>query len=80
MPANAFPCEDEEKANASISFKCSDEFIATVDGLAAMDDVKRSKWVRDAVMEKIQTKKRQHECLSRVFGLTTNTANTTDTK
>lgn len=67
--------DEEGKLTASITFKCTHELKEQVEGLALMDDMPWSEWVRVAVMEKISEKKRQHEYLSRVFGRTTDTLN-----
>ena len=53
--------------------------MQAIDALAAMDDIKRSEWIRDAAIEKLLKFKKQHEYLSRAFGNTTNTANTSPT-
>lgn len=45
-----------------------------------MDDIKRSEWIRDAVIEKLVRLKRQHDYLSKAFGGATNTTNTTYSK
>ena len=53
--------------------------MQAIDALAAMDDIKRSEWIRDAAIEKLVKFKKQHEYLSRAFGNATNTANTSST-
>ena len=53
--------------------------MQAIDALAAMDDIKRSEWIRDAAIEKLLKFKKQHEYLSRAFGNTTNTVNTSST-
>ena len=65
-----------EKLTDSASFRVTHDELITIDALAAMDDVSRGEWVRNAVMEKILKMKRQHEYLSSVFGAATNTSNT----
>jgi metal-responsive CopG/Arc/MetJ family transcriptional regulator len=45
-----------------------------------MDDVKRSEWIRDAVIEKLLRLKRQHEYLSQAFGSATYSLNTSGTQ
>ena len=53
--------------------------MQAIDALAAMVDIKRSEWIRDAAIEKLLKFKKQHEYLSRAFGNTTNTMNTSST-
>lgn len=53
--------------------------MQAIDALAAMADIKRSEWIRDAAVEKLLKFKKQHEYLSRAFGNTTNTVNTSST-
>ena len=50
--------------------------MQAIDALAEMVDIKRSEWIRDAAIEKLLKFKKQHEYLSRAFGNTTNTMNT----
>ena len=53
--------------------------MQAIDALAAMVDIKRSEWIRDAAIEKLLKFKKLHEYLSRAFGNTTNTVNTSST-
>ena len=50
--------------------------MQAIDALAAMDDIKRSEWIRDAAMTKLEKFRRQHKYLSKVFSTATNTSNT----
>ncbi|WP_151820172.1 hypothetical protein [Acinetobacter soli] len=72
--------EDEGKLTASMCFKCTQELKEQVEGLACMDDMPWSEWIRNAVMEKVREKKRQHEYLMKVFGNTTDTEDTKNTE
>ena len=67
------------KKTDSTSVRMTHEALQAIDALAAMDDVKRSEWIRDAAIEKLMKFKKQHEYLSKAFGHTTNTANTSST-
>lgn len=67
------------KKTDSTSVRMTHEALQAIDALAAMDDVKRSEWIRDAAIEKLVKFKKQHEYLSRAFGNTTNTMNTSST-
>ena len=53
--------------------------MQAIDALAAMVDIKRSEWIRDAAIEKLLKFKKLHEYLSRAFGNTTDTVNTSST-
>ncbi|WP_180115158.1 ribbon-helix-helix domain-containing protein [Acinetobacter sp. YH12140] len=64
------------KKTDSTSVRMTHEALQAIDALAAMDDVKRSEWIRDAAIEKLMKFKKQHEYLSKAFGNTTNTVNT----
>lgn len=63
--------DEDGKLTASMTFKCTPELKEQVEGLACMDDMPWSEWIRNAVMEKVREKRRQHEFLSKVFGSTT---------
>ena len=67
------------KKTDSTSVRMTHEALQAIDALAAMDDIKRSEWIRDAAIEKLIRFKKQHEYLSRAFGNTTNTVNTSST-
>ena len=67
------------KKTDSTSVRMTHEALQAIDALAAMDDIKRSEWIRDAAIEKLLKFKKQHEYLSRAFGNTTNTMNTSST-
>ena len=67
------------KKTDSTSVRMTHEALQAIDALAAMDDIKRSEWIRDAAIEKLLKFKKQHEYLSRAFGNTTNTVNTSST-
>ena len=67
------------KKTDSTSVRMTHEALQAIDALAAMDDIKRSEWIRDAAIEKLLKFKKQHEYLSRAFGSTTNTVNTSST-
>ena len=67
------------KRSDSVSTRLPYEALCAIDALAAMDDIKRSEWIRDAAIEKLIRFKKQHEYLSRAFGSTTNTVNTSST-
>lgn len=58
------------------SVRMTHEALQAIDALAAMDDIKRSEWMRDAAIEKLMRLKRQHEYLSKAFGGAMYTANT----
>ena len=60
----------------STSVRMTHEALQAIDALAAMDDVSRGEWVRDAVMARVRVKRRQYEYLEKVFGAATYTANT----
>ena len=64
------------KKTDSTSVRMTHEALQAIDALAAMDDVKRSEWIRDAAIEKLMKFKRQHEYLSKAFSNSTNTVNT----
>lgn len=64
------------KKTDSTSVRMTHEALQAIDALAAMDDIKRSEWIRDAVIEKLLKFKKQHEYLSRAFGNATNAMNT----
>lgn len=64
------------KKTDSTSVRMTHEALQAIDALAAMDDIKRSEWIRDAAIEKLLKFKKQHEYLSRAFGSTANTVNT----
>lgn len=68
------------KKTDSTSVRFTHEALHAIDALAAMDDIKRSEWIRDAAIEKLLRLKRQHEYMDKAFGRSTNTANTLDTK
>lgn len=68
------------KRSDSVSTRLPYEALCAIDALAAMDDIKRSEWIRDAVIEKLVRLKRQHDYLSKAFGGATNTTNTTYSK
>ncbi len=67
------------KKTDSTSVRLTHEALYAIDELSAMDDIKRSEWIREAVIEKLVKLKRQHDCLSRAFGNATNTVNTSFT-
>ena len=67
------------KLTDSTSFRVTHDELITIDALAAMDDVSRGEWVRDAVMARVRVKRRQYEYLEKVFGAATYTANTSST-
>ena len=67
------------KKTDSTSVRMTHEALQAIDALAAMDDMKRSEWIRDAAIEKLMKFKKQHEYLSRAFSNTTNTVNTSST-
>lgn len=67
---------DDGKKTSSITFKVTPELQFAIDALAGMDDVSRSEWVSNAVIEKIIELKRRYQCLQKAFGHTTNTADT----
>ena len=67
------------KKTDSTSVRMTHEALQAIDALAAMDDMKRSEWIRDAAIEKLMKFKKQHEYLSRAFGNATNTVNTSST-
>ena len=50
--------------------------MQAIDALAEMVDIKRSEWIRDAAIEKLEKFRRQHKYLSEVFSTATDTANT----
>lgn len=62
--------EEEGKLTSSMTFKCTPELKEQVEGLALMDDMPWSEWIRIAVMDKVREKRRQHEYLLKVFGST----------
>ena len=62
------------------SVRLTHEALNAIDKLSAMDDVKRSEWIRDAVIEKLLRLKRQHEYLSQAFGSATYSLNTSGTQ
>ncbi len=64
------------KKTDSTSVRLTHEALHAIDELAAMDDIKRSEWIRDAIIEKLVKLKRQHDCLSRAFSPSTHTLNT----
>ena len=67
------------KKTDSTSVRMTHEALQAIDALAAMVDIKRSEWIRDAAIEKLLKFKKLHEHLSRAFGNTTNTVNTSST-
>ena len=67
------------KKTDSTSVRMTHEALQAIDALAAMDDIKRSEWIRDAAIEKLLKFKKQHEYLSRAFGNAINTVNTSST-
>ena len=67
------------KKTDSTSVRMTHEALQAIDALAAMDDIKRSEWIQDAAIEKLIKFKKQHEYLSRAFGNTANTVNTSST-
>ena len=73
-------CADgDDKLTASVTFKCADEMLHTLEAVAKTFDLTRSEWVRRVITEKLLDLKRQGESLSAAFAPTTDTANTTDT-
>ena len=68
------------KKTDSTSVRMTHEALQAIDALAAMDDVKRSEWIRDAAIEKLMKFKRQHEYLNKAFSCATNTWNTANTQ
>lgn len=64
------------KKTDSTSVRMTHEALQAIDALAAMDDVKRSEWIRDAAIEKLMKFKKQHEYLSKAFGSAMNTVDT----
>ena len=68
------------KKTDSVSSRFTHEALRAIDALAAMEDIKRSEWIRDAAIEKLLRFKRQHEYPSKVFNVSTNTANTLHTQ
>lgn len=71
--------DTEGKKTESVSVRFTHDALGAIDALSAMDDIKRSEWVRDAALEKLLKYKRQHEYLSKVFPEARNTANTPNT-
>lgn len=67
------------KKTDSTSVRMTHDALQAIDALAAMDDIKRSEWIRNAAIEKLIKFKEQYEYLSRAFGNTTNTVNTSST-
>ena len=65
-----------EKLTDNASVRLSHEELSQIDRLAAMDDVCRAEWLRDAAMTKLEKFRRQHQYLSEVFSTATDTANT----
>mgnify|MGYP003692865443 CR=1 FL=1 len=65
-----------EKLTDNASVRLSHEELRQIDRLAAMDDVCRAEWLRDAAMMKLEKFRRQHKYLSEVFSTATDTANT----
>lgn len=70
----------EGKLSESTSTRLSHGALTAIDVLAAMDDIKRSDWIREACIEKLLRLKRQHQYLSKAFGESTNTSSTLNTK
>lgn len=68
------------KKTDSTSVRFTHEALSAIDALSAMDDIKRSEWIRDAVIEKLLKLKRQHEYLSQAFGTATYSVNTSHTQ
>lgn len=64
------------KKTDSTSVRMTHEALQAIDALAAMDDIKRSEWIRDAAIEKLLKFKKQHEYLSKAFGSATYSMNT----
>lgn len=71
--------EQTGKQTEVTSVRLTHEALRAVDTLAGMDDKRRSEWLRDVVIEKLMELKRQHEYLSKAFGDSTNTLNTSYT-
>ena len=65
-----------EKLTDNASVRLSHEELRQIDRLAAMDDVCRAEWLRDAAMMKLEQFRRQHNHPSEVFSTATDTANT----
>lgn len=65
-----------EKLTDNASVRLSHEELSQIDKLAAMDEVCRAEWLRDAAMTKLEKFRRQHKYLSEVFSTATNTSNT----
>lgn len=65
-----------EKLTDNASVRLSHEELSQIDKLAAMDEVCRAEWLRDAAMMKLEKFRRQHKYLSEVFSTATNTSNT----
>ncbi|WP_171501463.1 hypothetical protein [Acinetobacter wanghuae] len=71
--------EQPGKKTEVTSVRLTHDALHAVDALAGMNDKKRSEWLRDVVIEKLMELKRQHEYLSKAFGDSTNTLNTSYT-
>lgn len=69
----------EGKLSESTSTRLSHGALTAIDVLSAMDDIKRSDWIREACIEKLLRLKRQHQYLSKAFGSSTNTSETSNT-
>ena len=65
-----------EKLTDNASVRLSHEELRQIDRLAAMDDVCRAEWLRDAAMTKLEKFRRQHKYLSEVFSTATDASNT----
>jgi hypothetical protein len=72
--------ETSGKKTDSTSVRFTHEALIAIDTLSAMDDIKRSEWIRDAAIEKLLKLKRQHEYLSKAFGSATYSLNTSGTQ
>ena len=57
-----------EKKTTSMEFRCDEELRIKVDALSAQDDIKRSDFLRDAVIEKVKRSEDMYESLHKVFG------------
>lgn len=55
-----------EKAIASISFKCTEEFERELQGVAEAFGVRRSEFIRIAVEEKVKRARSMYEALHQV--------------
>lgn len=62
-----------DKLTASITFKCTPELAQEIGGLALVDDMGTSEWVRIAAQEKAARYRQRYECMSAIYGPTRET-------